>query len=197
VRALLALLLACAPAAAQEPAVAPSTAAALTPGQAAQVKALAADLALLLEHGPAAKPAAGGELAAQAAAFSRQVRAAVGEELLSRLAAEAKARRDAALEAEAKRVLTELRLRLRADYAAGKPYPRDAESLGAPLLELPGHAAAGIKLVSGTKHDKEPASAVTDEGGWLYFADPASANYGMLLINCLHKDAAGLEFGRY
>ena len=65
-----------------------------------------------------------------------------------------------------------------------------------PELELPGHektAAIAVTDDAGTDLSK----AVTDSGGWLYFANPGSRYFGMLILNCSHKDDAGTELYKY
>ena len=65
-----------------------------------------------------------------------------------------------------------------------------------PELELPWHAKTGaLTLAREAGHDQE--KAVTDTGGWLYFTDPASADFGMLILNCSHKDDKGVELFKY
>ncbi len=66
----------------------------------------------------------------------------------------------------------------------------------APELELPDHAkTAAVELTDSTGADI--ADAVTDTGGWLYFANPKSQNFGMLTLNCTHKDGKGVELHKY
>jgi hypothetical protein len=65
-----------------------------------------------------------------------------------------------------------------------------------PEPELPWHAKTGA-LALIREAGPEPAQAVTDTGGWLYFADPKSANFGMLILNCSHKDDKGVELYKY
>jgi len=66
----------------------------------------------------------------------------------------------------------------------------------APELELPGHSkTAAVEMTDSTEADI--AGAVTDTGGWLYFANPRSQNFGMLALNCTHKDAKGVELHKY
>jgi len=65
-----------------------------------------------------------------------------------------------------------------------------------PELELPWHAKTGaLELIR--EAGVEPAQVVTDTGGWLYFADPRSDNFGMLILNCSHKDDKGVELYKY
>lgn len=57
---------------------------------------------------------------------------------------------------------------------------------GAPALKLPGHLpASGVKDV--------PAFAVTDSGSWAYVNAKSSPDFGLLYIDCSHRD----ERGRY
>ncbi|MHB2026776.1 MAG: type II secretion system protein [Elusimicrobiota bacterium] len=41
------------------------------------------------------------------------------------------------------------------------------------------------------------ASAVTDAGGWFFDNAPADANYGAVMVNCTHTDAAGDVWDTY
>ena len=65
-----------------------------------------------------------------------------------------------------------------------------------PELELPGHTkTSAVELTDTTGPDV--GKAVTDSGGWLYFANPKSQNFGMLVLNCSHKDDKGIELYKY
>lgn len=65
-----------------------------------------------------------------------------------------------------------------------------------PELDLPGHArTSAVELADAAGPDI--GKAVTDTGGWLYFANPKSQNFGMLVLNCSHKDDKGTELYRY
>jgi hypothetical protein len=55
---------------------------------------------------------------------------------------------------------------------------------GAPRLKLPGHLpAASVRDV--------PGFAVTDSGGWAYVNDKSSPYFGLLFIDCVHRDERG------
>lgn len=65
-----------------------------------------------------------------------------------------------------------------------------------PELELPAHTkTAAVELTAAAGPDI--AKAVTDTGGWLYFANPVSQNFGMLILNCSHKNDKGTELYKY
>ncbi|GEM_PF-3231776 len=49
------------------------------------------------------------------------------------------------------------------------------------------HHQASAKVLNYVGPDKKPARAVTDDGGWLYFASPLSRYYGLVFPNCRHK----------
>ncbi len=53
------------------------------------------------------------------------------------------------------------------------------------------HHAGSAKVINYGGSDKKPAKAVTDEGGWLYFASPLSRYYGQVFPNCRHTDQQG------
>ena len=55
---------------------------------------------------------------------------------------------------------------------------------GAPYLKLPGHI--------GTSSVRNARSfSVADSGGWAYVNDPADPAYGLVFIDCSHKDEKG------
>lgn len=208
--AALSLLLAAAPAAAQEAAV--STAAAvqvstaavaapLAPARVPPLRRLITDLNRLIADGGSAQPEKLDAIAAQAAALRAGVREALGKELLEAAELqEAPARAAAALE-----TLAAFRKELRAWYAAnGGKYPASPAELApgrlpaVPELYLPGHEpSAAVTVIDSGKFDKDISKAVKDSGGWLYFAAPDSDNYGLLLIDCAHPNTAGQEFYKY
>lgn len=56
----------------------------------------------------------------------------------------------------------------------------------APYLKLPGHFRRGeVKDV--------PAFGISDSGGWAYVNDPKSPDFGLVYMDCSHRD----ERGRY
>jgi hypothetical protein len=66
----------------------------------------------------------------------------------------------------------------------------------APELELPGHIkTSAIELTDAECPDIE--KAITDTGGWLYFTNPKSRCFGMLVLNCSHQDENGTELYKY
>lgn len=214
--AALALLLAAAPAAAQEAPVstaavqastAPvqlSTAPAAVPLPAWRLpplRRLTTELNRLIERGGALPPERLGPIEAQAAALRLQVREALGKDLLDAIEREeAPLRAVAALKA-----LAAFRAALQAAYAAGGgKYPASPAELApgllpaVPELHLPGHEPSpAVTAIDSKDYDKDVSKAVKDSGGWLYFAAPGSDNYGLLLIDCAHRHPAGEEFYKY
>lgn len=214
--ALLAALLAAAPAAAQEAAVSTSsvqastaavqlstapTAAPLPAWRLPPLRRLTADLDRLIARGGALPPERLDALAAQAAALRLQVREALGPEVIEAAEREeAPARAAAALQ-----TLAAFRKALQAWYAAGGgKYPASPAELAptalpaVPELHLPGHEpSSAVRVIDSSKYDKDVPGAVTDSGGWLYFASPDSDNYGLLLIDCRHAAPGGAEFYKY
>ncbi len=81
-------------------------------------------------------------------------------------------------------------------------YPATPEALipkhlaAIPELELPHHARTGV-IELNADAGAELEKAVTDSGGWLYFTNPASVHFGMLVLNCSHKDRKGYEFYKH
>ncbi|MDP2866407.1 MAG: hypothetical protein Q8O90_09205, partial [Elusimicrobiota bacterium] len=56
---------------------------------------------------------------------------------------------------------------------------------------------AEVTIINSKKYDKDFSRAVDDTGGWLYFSNPESDNYGLLLLDCSHTEAGGSEFFKY
>lgn len=130
-----------------------------------------------------------------AAGAPRALPPAAGEALAEELAR----MRDKAASARALRDLARLRRALQDFFAdKGGRWPASLDELvpdylpAIPALHLPGHEpSAYVTYARGRLHDGDPAAAVTDSGGWLYFSDPDSANWGLALIDCSHGYEAG------
>lgn len=107
--------------------------------------------------------------------------------------------RDRAAAAKAVRDLARLRRALQDFFAGtGGRWPSSLDELvpdyltEIPVLDLPGHAPSSeVRTISGTLHDEDAAAAVSDTGGWLYFSDPDSDNWGLALIDCSHGHEGG------
>ncbi len=93
--------------------------------------------------------------------------------------------------AEVVRKLAGLRLSL-ALYAQEHKCPppafeytvRDGKLEAPPLLKLPRHfRASSVRNVSSLK--------ITDSGTWAYVNNPKDADFGLLFIDCSHKDEKG------
>ena len=197
------LLLQAAGAYAQDAAV--STAPAAGNKYSAEIMTAMKDLSALLEHGAEIPPERMDALAPELKKFDGKVKDALGKEITGAMARREQEQDEKERAAAAKRALQDLRAALQAYYGAnaGK-YPANLAALAPgkipaiPELWLPGHKKTSeVKLIDSKKYDKDLAGAVNDDGGWLYFADPGSANFGLLVINCRHAEAGGQEFYKY
>jgi len=159
------------------------------------------DLSILLDRGgeiPAEKMDA---LAAEIGKFDGKVKDALGPDILANEAG----RQDAELAEAAKQTLASFRAALQVYYAEnGGKYPADPSKLppetlpAVPQLRLPAHApSSALTVIDSKKYDNGIAKAVTDSGGWLYFSNPGSGNYGLLVIDCSHRVPGGEEFYKY
>ncbi|OGR62400.1 MAG: hypothetical protein A2X31_01675 [Elusimicrobia bacterium GWB2_63_22] len=165
------------------------------------LRRLSVDLDRLARFGWSLPPERLDALAAEAAALSARVREALGRDVLAAVEREEAPR----LSEAAKKTLARFRAELQVYYATnGGKYPASPARLApdqihsVPALELPGHeASAVITLIDSRKFDNDASKAVTDSGGWLYFTAPESANYGLLLIDCSHREPGGEEFYKY
>ena len=163
------------------------------------------DLSLLLEVQDRLSPEKLDALAGEMDKFNGDVKRTIGRELLEEAALKEKQAAEKETTAAAQKDLAALRSALQLSYVAndGK-YPADLAALvpdriqAVPELYLPGHKrTAEVKAVNSKEFDGDPGQAVTDDGGWLYFSDQGLANYGLVLINCSHKDESGMEFFKY
>ncbi len=170
----------------------------------AEITGLMKDLSILLERGPEIPPDRMGPLAPEISRLDGLVKTALGA-----AATEAAPRNEKYAESDAGGKIAEeylrfLRSALQVYYAANNgKYPKTLSDLvpaqipALPELYLPGHQRTDkVIAVNSKKYDKDFSKAVTDSGGWLYFADPSSANYGLLVIDCRHADADGVELFR-
>ncbi|MBI5624728.1 MAG: hypothetical protein HY924_13195 [Elusimicrobia bacterium] len=67
-----------------------------------------------------------------------------------------------------------------------------------PEIELAHHQASRkFRLVKEMKAGAELSSVIQDGGSWLYIADPKSKLFGMVVIDCSHRDSRGKEWYQY
>jgi len=172
---------------------------------AADVMRTMKDLSALLEHGAEIPAARMDALAPELKKFDAKVKDALGKEITEDMARREKEQDEKDRAAAAKRALQDLRSALQVYYGDnGGKYPADLSALtpgkipAIPELYLPGHKrTSDVKVVDSKNYDKALADAVSDTGGWLYFSNPASSSYGLLVINCRHAEAGGQEFFKY
>jgi hypothetical protein len=206
-------LLACAaPAGAQE---ATKPAARPAPTQAQQVEAalknypeimqIMKNLSVLMERGAEIPPERMAALAPELSKFNGRVKETLGEKVLADIAAREKAIEEKERTGAALETLRSFRAALQVSYGQnGGRYPKSPAEMvsvnitAVPELYLPGHARTDkVTVINSRKHDKDASKAVTDSGGWLYFSDPASVNYGLLLLDCSHYGPEGMAFFEY
>ena len=61
---------------------------------------------------------------------------------------------------------------------------KEGQLEGAPSLKLPGHRKT-------SEVRNTPAFTLSDSGGWAYVNAPASPDFGLIFIDCAHKDEKG------
>ena len=174
-------------------------------GYAQEILRTMKNLSALLERASEIPQARMDALAPELAAFDEKVKAALGSEILAGIAAKEKETEDRTRSAAAKKMLQAFRAALQVYYGdKGGVYPKDPALLipavmpGAPEIRLPEHVpTAKVTVIDSKKYDKDFSRAVTDSGGWLYFSNPGSDNYGLLTLDCAHTEAGGTEFFKY
>lgn len=145
------------------------------------------------------------KLAPELERFNAQVREALGESILAEVAAREQAAENAARGEAAIKLLQNFRGALQVYYSElGGKYPASPRELlrdgsgAAPELLLPGHEkTSAITIIDSRKYDKDISKAVKNTGGWLYFAEPKSAYYGLLLLDSDHLSHEGVKFFEY
>lgn len=199
-------LLACAPSAyAQE---APKTAPPAPPANARhypEILQLMKNLSVLMERGGEIAPESMDALAPELTKLNAKVKDALGDKILAEVAAREKAIEDKARTENSLATLRGFRGTLQVYYGDnGAKYPKTPAELAPkyvqsmPELYLPGHdRTPGVTVIDSKKFDKDISKAVKDTGGWLYFSDPASENYGLLLLDCSHAGPEGMKFYEY
>jgi hypothetical protein len=162
-------------------------------------------LDLLLEYGDRVPAEKLEELARDAAKFTSAVKKTLGGEILAEAAARQKAAEGLRRTAAAKKVISDVRYALQVTYGErGGKYPAHPWEMVPgrfklpPGVALPDHELTSeVRLIDSKKRHEDLGKAVNDEGGWVYFSNPDSEHYGLLLLNCSHKDRQGTEFFRY
>lgn len=200
--AALALTLLCAPLQAQQPpAVSTAAAADIAPS----VEKIKKDLRLLQEREAEIPVGRINALAPELEKFDLEIRKAIGEDILNEVAAREKAEEDHRRTLHAVGLLQAFRAALQIYYGEhGGKYPAALSDLipdymsGVPTVMLPEHeSTAAVTEITSKRYDRNYPKAVADTGGWLYFSDPRSRNYGLLLLDCSHASPEGLKFYEY
>lgn len=171
----------------------------------AEIMTVMKDLSALLEHGAEIPAERMDALAPELKKFDGKVKDALGKELTAAMARREQEQQEKERAAAAVRALRDVRAALQAWFGEhGGKYPASLAELtpgklpALPELWLPGHKkTAGVRLVDSKKYDKDLAGAVTDDGDWLYFSNPGSSSYGLLVLNCRHAGPDGQEFYKY
>jgi hypothetical protein len=169
---------------------------ALSPGQTGTLLTALRHISALLSKGALLDPKEFNRMLAEIAALDTRVTTLLGPVMISELEERDKEQR-------AKTELLRLRSLLIAYYGDTEGvYPATPQELvpkyltSLPEVELSSHVITNfIELNADPGSDTK--KAVTDAGGWLYFNNPASANFGMLILNCSHRDGRGNEFSDY
>lgn len=118
--------------------------------------------------------------------FNRKGRGVVGRKLLDRVKTE-----------KAMQNLRKLRYALRAYFADNLKYPHSLSDLTPkyidkiPALNPSWTNEARITVISDETTEVE--EAVENSGGWIYFSNPGSPCYGLLIIDSFLKDEKGEE----
>lgn len=103
-------------------------------------------------------------------------------------------------EAAALDALSEVRKALKAYKAKEDKYPKSLAKLAPkhipaiPEIQLADHPATReVLTIDSSDYDEAVFQAITDTGKWLYFTDKKSKYYGLVLIDCSHKNSGGVE----
>lgn len=206
------LFIGCGAAGAQQPAATAAPAASTAPAAAPvppkygpEIMQAMKHLSLLIDRNAEIPAERLDALAPRLAEFDAKVKETLGEKILAEVARLEKEIEDKARAEDGVKALQAMRATLQVAYVeAGGRYPKSPADLAPKLLPalpelwLPGHPrTAKVRLVDTKKYDQDIPKAVGDSGGWLYFSNPDSANYGMLLLDCSHDGPGGLKLYEY
>lgn len=96
--------------------------------------------------------------------------------------------------------LSELRKAVESYKAAKGKYPGRLNKLTPkylpeiPAINVADHPTTDEVLeIDSTDYDENLHQVITDSGKWLYFTNKKSKHHGLVLIDCSHKDARGVE----
>jgi len=161
-------------------------------------------LSAMLERQEKLDPKKLKKTAGEITGLNKRLKELLGPGIISELEAAEEKQRDKALAASAKLSLASVRSALQIYYGDHNgDFPKTLEALvpdrlkQLPELQVPGHEKTGRVTVLDTKrYDSDLGAAITDSGGWLYFSSPDSLNFGMLVIDCSHKEP-GRDFEWY
>lgn len=151
-------------------------------------------LSVLIKKSDGIAPEVMEDLAKQSRNLTAAIKTALGQEIVKDVE-----------ESSAREFLLTIRATLPIYYGdtEGK-YPKTLEELVPvylqylPAIEISGHAKTNkVSVIDTTEYDTELSSAIKDTGGWLYFSNPASGNWGMVIIDCSHKDSKNVEWYKY
>lgn len=103
-------------------------------------------------------------------------------------------------EAAALDALSEVRKALKDYKAKEDKYPKNLAKLApkyipaVPEIQLADHPATReVMTIDSSDYDDAVFQAITDTGKWLYFTDKRSKYYGLVMIDCSHKNSGGVE----
>lgn len=103
-------------------------------------------------------------------------------------------------EASALGALSEVGKALKAYKIKEAKYPKSLSKLAPkyipaiPEIQLADHPATReVMTIDSSDYDEAVFQAITDTGKWLYFTDKKSKYYGLVLIDCSHKNSGGVE----
>ncbi|MBI4655289.1 MAG: hypothetical protein HY746_00930 [Elusimicrobia bacterium] len=141
----------------------------------------------------------------QVADLTLKLKTALGPEMLKEIEEKEKKQAEAIKEIRVKQTLASIRSALMIYYGDFEGnYPKNFEELvpaylkEIPEIEVPGHAKTNkITVIDQADFDTELESAIKDTGGWIYFSNTSSINWGTVLIDCSHKDTKGTEWYKY
>lgn len=84
------------------------------------------------------------------------------------------------------------------DLEGAYPYHPIALTAGGKYLsELPRAKTPNYHADSNRVRLVASLAGLTDEGGWAYYSDPASMNWGTFIVNCTHTDTKGSAWSAY
>ncbi len=102
-----------------------------------------------------------------------------------------------------KEAIIKLRIALQAYLQKNYRYPKSLQELFPfyikcmPAIKITDDYLSSVRYIRTNSYDKDYKRAIDDKTAWLYFSDPQSIYFGLILINSNAYSQEGIQYFRY